>query len=573
MLDFRSLKNQAKAISKDHCKPLKMAVLGNYATQFLARSIEYSGLKRGLDIQVYEADYDQIEMEIYDAGSGLYAFAPDFVLISISSLKLRSKYYALAQEKKETFSPDYAAHLEDLFSVFSSRSGATMILHNLEIINDQVFGSIYAKVSTSFTRHLYELNQALMASVAKRDQLHLFDLNGLIQYHGAKNIRDWGQYVNADMHFSLDFHAVISEQLMAFVAAFRGNIRKCLVLDLDNTLWGGIIGDDGLQGIEIGALGIGKAFTELQKWILQLKERGIILAVCSKNNEATAKEVFEKHPEMILRLEDIAVFVANWENKADNIRTIRDILNIGFDAMVFVDDNPAEREMVRQNLPDVVVPELPEDPALYLDYLQQLSLFETTAFSTTDKDRTQQYREEADRQLLQHSATDMESYLRSLGMRIQLESFQPLDISRIAQLSQRSNQFNLRTVRYTESDIQAVACSESHHSLSVKLRDKFGDYGLISVVILRELDGKALFIDTWIMSCRVLKRGVEEAVLNHCAGLAREKGFQFLIGEYLPTAKNTLVKEHYPNLGFTYKAPYWELDLQEFAPRNHYINN
>ena len=573
LIDFQTLKSQAKGIQKNNFKKAKIAILGNYTTQFLAKSIEYSGLKHSVEFEIYNAEYDQIESEIYDLNSGLYNFSADFVFITISSLKLQSKFYALSAEQKATFCRDYITDLTNLINVLNSRIKTKIIINNLEILNDEVFGNFYAKVDQSFTSNVYDLNAGLLQLARTFDNLYLFDLNGLIQYYGTRHIRDWSQYVNADLHYSLDFHAAISEKLVAFIAAFLGAIKKCVIVDLDNTMWGGIIGDDGLQGIQIGSLGIGKSYTELQKWIKQLKERGIIVAVCSKNTESVAKEPFEKHPEMVLKLDDIAVFIANWENKADNIRAIQQILNIGFDSMVFLDDNPAERSIIRQNLPAVCVPELPEDPALYLDYLKSLHLFETASFSTGDKDRTKQYQEEAQRQQLQFTVTNIEDYLKSLQMEIVIEPFNPIDIPRIAQLTQRSNQFNLRTVRYSEVEIRDMAADSSNYfTCSVKLKDKFGDYGLISVLILKRLSDESLFVDTWVMSCRVLKRGVENAVVNYCIALAKNNGFRQLVGEYIATAKNDLVREHYPSLGFAEKDGLWHLDVQNFKPLIHYIN-
>lgn len=572
MIDFQTLRSQIKNINKVNFRKVKIAILGNYSTQFLSKSIGYSGLKRSIEFEIYNAEYDQIEAEVFDPDSGIYEFKPDFVLLTISSIKLQDKFYSLSSEEKASFANNYTAQLGNLISVINSRINTKIILNNFEIINDQVFGSIYSKQDISFTTNLFELNYELIKISKANENVYLFDLNGLIQYYGAKNIRDWSQYVNADLHFSLDFHAVFSEGLAGFINAFLGNIKKCLVLDLDNTLWGGIIGDDGLQGIEIGSLGTGKSFTQLQKWIKQLKERGIIIAVCSKNTESVAKEPFEKHAEMELRLDDIAVFIANWENKADNIRSIQSILNIGFDSMVFIDDNPAERDIIRQNLPEICVPELPEDPALYLDFLKSLNLFETASFSNGDKDRTKQYQQEAERQKLQFSMTDIGQYLTSLDMRINIGNFQPSDIHRIAQLSQRSNQFNLRTVRYSENDINAIENDSSYYPYAIKLKDKYGDYGLISIIIVKSDNNESLFIENWIMSCRVLKRGVESAALNFIVDMALQKGYKRIVGEYVATAKNALVKDHYENLGFIQDGEQWYLDISDFEPINNYIN-
>jgi FkbH-like protein len=303
-----------------------------------------------------------------------------------------------------------------------------------------------------------------------------------------------------------------------------------------------------------------------------MQQRGIIIAVCSKNTESVAKEPFEKHPDMVLRMDDIAVFVANWENKASNIRHIQSVLNIGFDSMVFLDDNPFERNMVRENIPDITVPELPEDPAEYLEYLYPLNLFETISFSEEDTERTRQYQVEAKRTVLQKSFTNEDDFLKNLEMVSLVEPFNKFNTPRVAQLSQRSNQFNLRTVRYTEADIEAVGDDENYWSFAFTLEDKFGDNGLICVIILKKENESTIFIETWLMSCRVLKRGMENFVLNTIVQFAKQNGFTILKGEYIPTSKNEMVKDHYKNLGFTMANEYWVIDTTTYTDKKNFIH-
>jgi FkbH-like protein len=341
----------------------------------------------------------------------------------------------------------------------------------------------------------------------------------------------------------------------------------------DSTLWGGVIGDDGMENIQLGSLGIGKAFSEFQYWLRKLKNRGIILAVCSKNTETVAKEPFEEHPDMVLELEDIAVFVANWGNKVDNIMQIQSVLNIGFDSMVFIDDNPFERNLVRENIPEICVPEMPEDPADYLEYLYTLNLFETTSFSEEDERRTELYKIESQRKAVQQKFTNEDDFLKSLHMLSQVEVFNKFNAPRVAQLSHRSNQFNLRTHRYSEADIIGMISSENHYTFAFSLEDKFGDNGLICVVILQIEDTRTLFIDTWFMSCRVLNRGMEHFVLNEITNFAREKGFAFVKGEYIPTLKNSMVKDHYLNLGFKRSGDFWILNTTDYQNKKCFINN
>lgn len=387
---------------------------------------------------------------------------------------------------------------------------------------------------------------------------------------------DSSVYVNTEMILSLDALPYVASRTVDIIAAVEGKFKKCLILDLDNTVWGGIVGDDGWENIQVGhGLGIGKAFSEFQQWVKKLKKRGIIIAVCSKNDEKKAKEPFEKNPEMVLKLDDIAVFVANWENKANNIHTIQSILNISFDSMVFLDDNPFERNMVRENVAGVTVPELPEDPSDYLEFLYSQNLFETASYSEDDKERTKQYQVEAKRVSMQKSFTNDADFLKSLDMVSVVKGFDKFNIPRVAQLSQRSNQFNLRTVRYTDAEIFAIEKNDNYVTFSFTLKDKFGDNGLICVIILNKKNTETLFVDTWFMSCRVLKRGMENFALNTIVEWAKINGFKKIVGEYLPTAKNAMVEQHYPNLGFTKieggETMQYVLDVNSYKPFECYI--
>ena len=374
------------------------------------------------------------------------------------------------------------------------------------------------------------------------------------------------------MVLSTDILPNVAEIILNIINVRLGVLHKCVILDLDNTLWGGVIGDDGYENIEIGTLGIGKAFTEFQKWLKELKHRGIILAVCSKNNESVAKEAFLKNKEMVLKLEDISVFMANWDNKADNIKTIQSILNIGFSSMVFIDDNPVERQIVKENMPEITVPNLPEDPACYLEYLYGLNLFENTGITSEDSNRTNLYQIEHQRLNLKKSFVDEKEFLKSLEMLSLVEGFNKNNLSRVAQLSQRSNQFNLRTIRYDESDIINYESSNQYENFTFTLNDKFGENGLICVVVLKQTKEATMFIENWFMSCRVLKRGMENFVLNTIVNKMKLKGVKQIEGEYIPSTKNQIVVNHYNDLGFTETNGKWVLDINSYLERETYIN-
>ena len=517
-----------------------------------------------------------------DPTSDLYAHGAKYTVVFQSTHKLLEQYSLMPSSDWSTLADK---RLNLIRSICENVEGK-IIYFNYPEIEDTVFGSYANKVTGSFTYQLRKLNFELMNLAQEYPNLFICDIAGIQNKLGRDFMFDSTVYVSTEMILSIDALPYVASRTLDIISSIEGKFKKCLILDLDNTVWGGVVGDDGWENIQVGhGLGIGKAFSEFQQWVKKLKNRGIIVCVCSKNDEDKAKEPFEKNPEMVLKLDDISVFVANWENKADNIRTIQSILNIGFDSMVFLDDNPFERNMVRENVPGVTVPELPDDPGEYLEFLYIHNLFETASYSSADKDRTKQYQVEAQRVSSAKKFTNEADFLKSLEMVSEVSGFTSFNTPRVAQLSQRSNQFNLRTVRYTEEQITAIENDPKQKGFAFTLEDKFGDNGLIAVVILKELETlkpsatlkphEVLFVDTWFMSCRVLKRGMENFTLNSIVAWAKENGYKKIIGEYLPTQKNGMVAEHYTNLGFTKlegtETTCWELDLENYPKRECYI--
>lgn len=545
---------QLKKLSKTDASALpqySLAVLGDCATQHLATALRGYGISVGIRLNVFDADYDQIDAQVMAPDSELYRFAPQGVLLQMCTEKLQEAFYDRPPEARASFAEDTYARIRQIWSRIGSRIPATVLQCNFPLIDDGVFGQFGNKTEQSFLFQQRKLNYLLMQGCQEAKNTFLIDLDALQMALGRSTFADPKLYYVAKMPISLAALPAAAKLVVDVVRSLQGAVKKCLVLDLDNTLWGGVIGDDGLSGIQIGELGTGHAFSDFQKWLKELKNRGILLTVCSKNNEDTAKEPFEKHPEMVLRLEDFSMFVANWEDKARNIRTIQQALNIGMDSMVFLDDNPFERELVRTMIPEITVPELPEDPALYLQYLRGLDLFETASYSREDAGRTEQYREKAQRAAFEAAFQSYDDYLEALQMRASAAAFDPFHYPRIAQLTQRSNQFNLRTVRYTEAEIEALAQDDSRIGLYFTLKDKFGDHGLISVVVLEKQPEDTLFISEWLMSCRVLKRGMEEFIVDKILSVAAQQGFRRVVGEYIPTPKNAMVKDLYEQLGFS----------------------
>jgi FkbH-like protein len=349
----------------------------------------------------------------------------------------------------------------------------------------------------------------------------------------------------------LDAAGLVAHHGARLIAASRGMSRKCLVLDLDNTLWGGVIGDEGIEGVRLGqGEAEGEAFRSFQVYLRSLKERGIILALASKNDEKIAVEAVTHHPDMVLRPDDFAVIVCNWSNKADNIRVIANTLDIGLNSLVFIDDNPTERALVRAELPMVAVPELPEDPAFFIRALDQQAYFETHVFSEEDRERAAMYRGNAKRKATLQQFADIGAFLRDLTMKAEIGPVDALHMPRFSQLINKSNQFHPTTTRYTEAQILAMTATQQVEAWWFKLRDRFGDNGLIASLILRK-EGSTLEIDTWAMSCRVLGRGMEEFIQNHLLTLARERRMERIVGTYIPTKKNGLVRDLFAKLRYS----------------------
>lgn len=572
---MKSLRELKKLAREELDGPkIKVTLLGDTATQLLVVAIKGEAVDRRLSLNIYEGEYNQVERQLMDPTSELYEYDAEITIIFQSTHKLGEYHSSLSIDRQERLADERLSFISSLCEN-PSFANKKIIYFNYPEIEDTVFGSYANKVVSSFSYQLRKLNYELMNLSRQYPNLFICDIAGLQNLFGRRFMFAPNVYMTTEMVLSVNALPYVASRVVDIIAAIKGQFKKCLILDLDNTVWGGVIGDDGLEGIELGhGLGIGKAFTEFQMWVKKLKQRGIIICVASKNNEETAKEPFEKHPDMVLKLDDIAVFQANWETKVDNIRVIQSILNIGFDSMVFLDDNPFERNIVRENIPGISVPELPEDPAMYLEYLYSLNLFETASYSNADKDRTKQYQVEAKRVSLSKTFTNEADFLKSLNMVSTVSGFTKFNTPRIAQLSQRSNQFNLRTVRYTEIDIELMAKDPDVIDLSFTLEDKFGDNGLIAVVIMKKQNAETLFVDTWFMSCRVLKRGMENFTLNTMVGYAKAKGYKRIIGEYIPTPKNKMVEMHYANLGFSpmeTSGQKFVLKLDEYTPRECYI--
>jgi FkbH-like protein len=572
-LDYAALIRASRTCDDTACaRTMRVALLSDAAVPQLVPLLKVLLARKGVKLEVYQGEYDAVELDVFNEDSGLYAFTPDAVVILSSINALRLKYYR-QQTDRQQFGDEAAAKCEALWDTIRQHSAAVIIQSNYVLPYERQFGNFDHKVPEAFYPTVMALNASIAAKARSRPSVLINDVEALASYVGRKQWCDERLWTLAKAFCAFEYLPLVAQNIVDILLSNAGHVVKCVVTDLDNTLWGGVIGDDGPEGIVISPSGDGEPFQRLQHYLLELKKRGIVLAVCSKNDEATALEPFRSHPEMVLREDDIAVFVANWNPKPDNIRTIKEALNIGYDSMVFLDDNIFERQLVRECLPEVIVPELPEDASDYVRAIAELNLFEVTAFSDEDTRRAELYRQNVQRQQVAMSVSDISEYLRSIEMTITMKRFDAFHLPRIAQLIQRSNQFNLTTRRYHLAQCEAMMNSEDTClPLYLKLSDKFGDHGLISVVIL-QLQPAELVIDTWLMSCRVLGRGVEQYAMNEVVAVAKARGYASILGTYIPTAKNAMVKDFYERLGFEkVQEPEngearWRLSVALYDPR------
>jgi FkbH-like protein len=548
---------------------VKVALVGDGTLSLVASAIEGSGVRHGVLIDVVLGGYSAVVQESFDETSAVHAAKPDLVVLATDCRTLGLSRAAASREAANDLVESAFTRTRMIVERMRKSARGGVIVQTVPGPTDSLFGSFDRVEGTSPFAMSEAFNEKLR-EWARNGGIVIADVARLAASIGYERWDDPRHWHASKLPFSPDFIPIYADVIARIVGALMGKAKKVLVLDLDNTLWGGVIGDDGLDGIALGqGSATGEAFVAVQNFALDLRQRGVVLAVCSKNEDTTARQPFKEHPEMALKEGHIAVFQANWTDKASNLRTIAEKLNLGIDSLVFVDDNPAEREQVRRELPMVGVPELPDDPAYYPRYLAATGYFEAVAFSEEDRARADQYQTNAARAGLLSSSSDMDSYLRSLHMHCHIGPVSSVNRARVAQLINKSNQYNLTTCRYTEAQVADIETRPDKLMLQVRLEDRFGDNGIISIVIVGKT-GIEWDIDTWLMSCRVLGRRVENAVLNTIAGYARSQGAEALTGSYFPSAKNQMVQDHYKKLSFTLTdksesgATQWRLDLAEY---------
>jgi FkbH-like protein len=535
-------------------KPLKILILRNFTIEPIIPYLKYLCYQECIPCKVTVGDYDNILQEIVNSDGILTVNKPDVIIVGIKleqfNEKFASAFIEMLPEEIASSKNSFLGFVKTIIEEIRKKTNAVILIHNLEVPVYTPFGILDCQKNSMEHNTISDLNKQIIDLISNYKGTYIVDIDNLKSILGYQNFIDNRNWYLTRLPYSQKALRLISREYLRFLNSIKGKTKKCLVLDCDNTLWGGIIGEDGLNNIQLGPSYPGSIFSEFQRSVLNLYKRGILLAVCSKNNENDVMEVFEKHPYMILKKEHFVSIKIDWNDKVTNIKKIAEELNIGIDSLVFIDDNQFEIAQVKQMLPEIEVIHFTRpEGCLYKDILYRSGFFDTLSFSDEDQYRSELYKADKCRTTLKTITKTLEEFFTDLQMEIFIRNAESFSTPRIAQLTQKTNQFNLTTKRYTESQISMFSESPEWSVRHLELKDRFGTNGIVGIAILHFKDNVAC-IDTFLLSCRVIGRSVEQVLLLDCIEIAKKHECTRIIGQYSPTKKNIQVQSFYSNYGF-----------------------
>ena len=568
--------NEAKSIKTNNFdKKINVGILASFSLNGLEETLRVKCAQKGIDCRTYVGDYNQYNQEIFKSDSKLFQFNPQLTFLILDIRHILGELYFLpysisASERKE-FVETKVDEIKKLVETFLDNSNSKLVITNFQIPVYSPYGINEQKEDFGMKQLVYEINNKIRHELKDQSLVFIYDFNEFVMKFGEYNVFNYQDYFFGDIKISIDYIPKFADELLGYVNAVMGITKKCIVLDLDNTLWGGIIGEDGFDNIKLGDDAVGRSFVEFQKRLLALNQRGIILAINSKNNFEDAMEVIKKHPSMILREDNFACMKINWDDKVTNLQEISKELNIGLDSMVFFDDDLINQEFVKTSLPEVLVVELPNDSSQFAQIITKMKEFDVLKITEEDVKRNEMYLVQKKRTELKNKIVDFDEFLKQMNIEVNIKKADSFTIPRISQLTLKTNQFNLTTKRYQQEEISSFSSDKDRIVECVQVSDKFGDNGITGVYIIEKKDSKEWIIDTFLLSCRIMGRKVEEAMLYQIIEKAKNLGIKKIKGKFIPTKKNKPAENFYSDCGFKKEGDYWVFNTDQVMKKPEQI--
>ncbi len=555
-------------------KKIRIAFIGSFTLNGFEETIKVQCSEEKVNCITYNAPYNQFNQEILNENSGLYKFKPDLVFILIDNRTILGDLfyfpYQYAEEDRRKFVDEKYSELENLIKIISKKIESKIVITNFTIPTFTPFGIFESKVEFGLKEIIINLNKKLKEISKNYNSVYVFDFNSFVTKYGERNVLDDKKMFAADIKISFDMIPYLIYEFIGYLKPILGINKKCIVVDLDNTLWGGIVGEDGFEGISLGPSPTGRPFVEFQKIIKSLNKKGVILAINSKNNLDDALKVIREHPYMILKEDDFACFKINWNDKISNMKDISKELNIGVESMVFFDDDPVNRELIKMSIPEIKVINLPKDSSEYASILRDLNDFNVLKITDDDFNRSDMYKQEHDRHSLETTTQNLDEYLKKLDIKIKIKVADEFSIPRISQLTLKTNQFNLTTKRYQEEDIRKFSQDNSMIVGCSEVEDKFGESGITNVFIIKK-KSEEWILDTFLLSCRIMGRGIEGAILGKIMQMAKKENIKKIIAKFIPTQKNIPAENFLLDNGFTKVGEEWIFLVENYIKIPNYL--
>ena len=553
--------NKSNEITKVFDKKIRIALLSSFTINGLSEILKVKSIERNISCTVYEAPYNQYSQQILNKKSDLYKFSPNITFLILDTRNIFGEIfrfpYSISHLERAKIVENKINEIKNLLDKYIKNSNSKIIITKLNIPSFSPNGIFESKTEYGFYDMIEDFNKQITRNYLNSESIFVYDFDKFITKNGEDNVFNYSQFFVGDLKISMEFLPLLGQDLMKYVIAYLGITKKCIVLDLDNTLWGGIIGEDGFNGIKLGPEAPGNAFMEFQRILLSLHQRGIILAINSKNNFEDAIKVIREHPYMILKEEHFATMCINWNDKVSNMKQIVKEINIGTDSLVFIDDDPVNREFVKSLFPEILVINLSNDPSSYALEIENLIDFSVLKITDEDRNRGKMYLKQKKIIELEKTSTDLQTFLSQLNLKIIIKDVNEFTLPRVSQLILKTNQFNLTTKRYQERDIEKMIQNSNFIVTSVQVKDKFGDNGVTGVFIIKKENKKEWRIDTFLMSCRIMGRDIEKGIMIYIINKARANNIEKINAEFIPTQKNKPVQNFLADHEFKKNGQFW----------------